>query len=212
MINIEDKYKIVYSDWDWVVHFEKTIANYCGANLALAVDSNTNAIKLLLEYLKVKNKNIFIPKNTYVSVPSQIIHSGNIPYFLDYEWEGEYQLYPYPIWDSATRFRKNMHTPRTYQILSFHLKKILNIGTGGMILTEDAEFIKWARPKIYDGRDFTKMYVNDDFQCVGYHMYMTPEQAKRGLEIFHSDRIKDYNEDCGSDKTYKDLTEPQSSL
>ena len=29
-------------------------------------------------------------------------------------------------------------------------------------------------------------------------MYMTPEQAKRGLEIFHSDRIKDINEDCGS--------------
>jgi protein involved in ribonucleotide reduction len=206
MINIEDKYKIVYSDWDWVVHFEKTIANYCGANLGLAVDSNTNAIKLLLEYLKVKNKNIFIPKNTYVSVPSQIIHSGNTPYFVDYEWEGEYQLHPYPIWDSATRFRKGMHTPGTYQILSFHLKKILNIGTGGMILTEDAQFIRWARPKIYDGRDFTKMYVDDDFQSIGYHMYMTPEQAKRGLEIFHSDRIKDYNEDCGSDKTYKDLT------
>jgi len=35
---------------------------------------------------------------------------------------------------------------------------------------------------------------------------MTPEQAKRGLEIFHSDRIKDVNEDCGSYKTYKDLT------
>lgn len=205
MIDIEKMYSIV-NDWDWVTHFEKTIAKYCGSHYALAVDSNTNAIKLLLEYLNIKDETIFIPKNTYVSVPAQIIHSGNIPYFVDFEWEGEYQLFPYPIWDSATRFRKDMHTLRTYQIISFHHKKILNIGTGGMILTEDREFLEWARPKIYDGRDFTKMYVDDDFQCIGYHMYMTPEQAKRGLEIFHSDRIKDYNDDCGSNKTYKDLS------
>ena len=204
-MDIEKMYPIV-NDWDWVTHFEKAIAKYCGSNYAIAVDSNTNAIKLLLEYLEIKNETIFVPKNTYVSVPSQIVHSGNTPHFIDLEWEGEYQLFPYPIWDSATRFRKNMHTLRTYQILSFHHKKILNIGTGGMILTEDREFLEWARPKIYDGRDFTKMYVDDDFQCIGYHMYMTPEQAKRGLEIFHSDRIKDVNEDCGSYKTYKDLT------
>jgi len=205
MVDIEKLYPIV-NDWDWVTHFENTIAKYCGSHCALAVDSNTNAIKLLLEYLQIKNETIFIPKNTYVSVPAQIIHSGNTPYFMNIEWEGEYQLHPYPIWDSATRFRKNMHTLQTYQILSFHLKKILNIGTGGMILTEDREFIKWARPKIYDGRDYTKMYVDDEFQCIGYHMYMTPEQAKRGLEIFHSDRIKEDNADCGSSKTYKDLT------
>jgi len=47
MVNIEDKYKIVHSDWDLVVHFEHTIAKYCGAKQGLAVDSNTNAIKYL---------------------------------------------------------------------------------------------------------------------------------------------------------------------
>ncbi len=205
MIDIEKMYPVI-NDWGWVTHFEKLLTEYCGCNYALAVDSNTNAIKLVIEYLKIKNEKIFIPKNTYVSVPSQIIHSGNIPHFIDLEWEGEYQLYPYPIWDSATRFRRNMYKRGTYQILSFHLKKILNIGTGGAILTDDKQFIEWARPMIYDGRDYNKMYVDDDFTCIGYHMYMTPEQAKRGLEIFHSDRIKDHNEDCGSDKTYKDLT------
>ena len=115
MVDIEKMYPIV-NDWGWVTHFENTIAKYCGSHCALAVDSNTNAIKLVLEYLNIKNKTIFVPKNTYVSVPSQIIHSGNTPHFVDFEWEGEYQLYPYPIWDSATRFRKNMHTLKTYQI------------------------------------------------------------------------------------------------
>ena len=198
-------YKII-DPWDWINHFECAISKYTGAPFAVACDSNSNAIKLVLEYLKVKNETIFIPKNTYVSVPAQIIHSGNTPYFIDLEWEGEYQLYPLPIWDSATRFRKDMYISNTYQILSFHLKKILNIGTGGMILTHDSDFVKWARPMIYDGRHRMSWYAADEFECIGYHMYMTPEQAERGLEIFNSDRIADINDDCGSSKTYKDLT------
>ena len=36
-------------------------------------------------------------------------------------------------------------------------------------------------------------------------MYMTPEDAMRGLQIFHSPRIQSWNEHCGSSKTYSDL-------
>ena len=96
--------------WDWVTSFENVVAKYAGSPFAVACDSNSNAIKLVLEYLNVKNEDIFVPKNTYVSVPNQIIHSGNTPYFIDLDWDGEYQLYPYRIWDSATRFRKGMFT------------------------------------------------------------------------------------------------------
>jgi len=34
-----------------------------------------------------------------------------------------------------------------------------------------------------------------------------PEQAKRGLEIFNSNKILDYNKSCGSSETYNDLRE-----
>ena len=46
---------------------------------------------------RVKDKEIEIPKNTYASVPMQIIHSGNIPKFVDMKWSGEYFLFPLPI-------------------------------------------------------------------------------------------------------------------
>ena len=69
------------NDWDIVLEFEQLIAEYCGSKYAVACDSNSNAIKLVLEYLNIKNKEIEIPKNTYASVPMQIIHSGNIPKF-----------------------------------------------------------------------------------------------------------------------------------
>lgn len=197
------KYSISDS-WDWVTHFENTLAEYCGSKYAVACDSNTNAIRLLLHYLGIQNQRIHIPARTYVSVPNQIILSGNIPVFVDIEWQGLYNIGNTSIVDAATAFYKGMYQEK-YTVLSFHLKKILNIGTGGMILTNDKEFEQWARPMIYDGRHKNQMYADDQFECVGWHMYMTPEQAKRGLEIFHSDKIKDWNPPCGSSYTYSDL-------
>ena len=32
-----------------------------------------------------------------------------------------------------------------FMVLSFHKKKILNIGKGGMILTNDEDFVKWIK-------------------------------------------------------------------
>ncbi len=203
-----EKYKITNS-WDWVTHFEKEVSNYVGYKHAIACDSNSNAIRLVLHYLDIKNRKISIPARTYVSVPNQIILSGNFPHFVDCEWDGIYTFNDIPIVDAATGFWKGMSDgfENHYMILSFHLKKIINIGTGGMILTNDDYFEKWSRPMIYDGRHKTVMYDDDSFECIGWHMYMTPEQAKKGLEIFNSDRIKEKNNSVGGSWKYKDLRE-----
>lgn len=196
------------NDWDIVLGFEKLVAKYCGSKYAVACDSNSNAIKLVLEYLNVKDKEIEIPKNTYASVPMQIIHSGNIPKFDDIHWEGKYKFGGVPIVDAACAFYEGMYydtLDETYMILSFHHRKILNIGKGGMVLTNDEEFVKRVRPMIYDGRHIDKMYNEDELECIGYHMYMTPEDAQRGIEIFKT--LGKHNENCGSWETYKDLTE-----
>ena len=42
--------------WDWVDVFENTISQYAGSKHAIACDSNSNAIKLLLHYLKIKKE------------------------------------------------------------------------------------------------------------------------------------------------------------
>lgn len=193
--------------WDWVTHFENEVANYCGSKYAVACDSNSNAIRLVLHYLEITNQDITIPANTYVSVPNQIILSGNRPKFEKIEWDGMYELGNTSVVDAATALYKGMYDKflDSYMILSFHFKKILNIGQGGMILTNDKEFVKWARPMIYDGRHKDKMYDDDEFECVGWHMYMAPEEAKKGLEIFNSDRIQEYNESVGGSWKYNDL-------
>ena len=200
---------IIKDNWDWVTHFENEIADYCGSKYGIACDSNSNAIRLVLHYLGIVGQEIGIPARTYVSVPNQIILSGNKPVFQDTQWDGMYQLGYTGIYDAATAFYEGMYydtMDESYMILSFHIKKILNIGQGGMILTNDEKFNEWARPMIYDGRHKDRLYKDDEFDCIGWHMYMSPEQAQRGLEIFHSSKIHSNNPNCGGSWLYNDLS------
>jgi dTDP-4-amino-4,6-dideoxygalactose transaminase len=193
--------------WDWVTRFEDEVANYTGYRYGIACDSNSNAIRLCLHYLNITDTDIEIPANTYVSVPNQIILSGNRPQFRDIKWKGLYPIGDTGIIDAATAFYESMGRgyEDKFMILSFHLKKILNIGQGGMILTNRDDFNEWARPMIYDGRHKDRLYKEDEFECVGWHMYMSPESAKKGLEIFNSEKIQPFNEPCGSSEVYGDL-------
>lgn len=199
----------VRDSWDWVTHFETEVSNYTGHKHGIACDSNSNAIRLILYYLGIEREKITIPKNTYVSVPNQIILSGNTPVFEDITWEGLYVLGGVPIVDAATGFWENMGSEyrEYFMILSFHLKKIIKIGKGGMILTNDDKFEKWSRPMIYDGRHKEVLYSEDEFECIGWHMYMTPEEAKKGLMLFNE--FKNENNPttvCGGSNTYKDIS------
>ena len=202
-----DTQNSIKDSWDWVTLFENKLAEYCGSKYAIACDSNSNAIRLCLHYLGITDCDIEIPAHTYVSVPNQIILSGNRPKFVDTTWVGMYPIGDTNIVDSATALYQNMYNEylNSYMILSFHYKKILNIGQGGMILTNDEKFNEWARPMIYDGRHKDRLYKEDEFECIGWHMYMSPESAKRGLEIFNSNRIQKHNRPVGSSYVYGDL-------
>ena len=108
-----------------VKDFEDSIAKYTGAKYAVAVDSCTNAIFLCCKYLNVKH--VTIPARTYLSIPMSIIHSGGEVIFDKDKninnWEGIYQLKPYPIWDSA----KGLHLiciSRTVYVLIFSCKEV----------------------------------------------------------------------------------------
>ena len=100
--------------------------------------------------------------------------------FEDYEWRGVYQLKPMPVFDSALRFRKGMYLGGL-QCLSFQARKLLNIGEGGMILTDDKDAVEWLKKARYWGRGGS--FRVEDIEMMGWQMYMTPEKAGRGLHL-----------------------------
>jgi dTDP-4-amino-4,6-dideoxygalactose transaminase len=187
---------------DAVEIFERKVAEFAGAKYAVSVDCCTNGLFLCLKYLQATGC-VEIPRHTYQSVPMTIQHAGCTPTFRDEAWSGMYQLWPYPIWDAATRWRQGMYQGG-FHVCSFQIKKRVPIGRGGMILTDDAAACEWLRRARYDGRDMSVSQWDDDTDICGWHMYMTPEDAARGIILM--DQISHDTPDSGSWENYADLS------
>ena len=196
--------------WGVVDIFEKKLALYAGSKYAVSVDSCTDALFLCLKYLKATGP-IIIPEKTWISVPCTIEQAGCDVKFEDIEWSGVYQLKPYPIYDGAVRMKKNMYKKNTFHCLSFHIRKHIPIGKGGMILTDDKQAYDWFRTVRYIGRTIASdginylLYKDDPIKSKGWNMYMTPQQAAHGLTL-----LQNYDEnslDQIEPNGYRDLTE-----
>lgn len=171
-------------------HFEARLAEYTGAPYVVLTDCCTNAIFVTLKYLQASGAitdsvPLSIPARTYVSVP-MAIHNAGLKFTLDDRvWSGEYEIGETQVFDSAARFSSKMFQEDAFaQCLSFQIKKRLPIGRGGAILTANKTFADWARLAVYDGRDLNTPYDSPDHVTqIGWHAYMTPEDAARGLLI-----------------------------
>lgn len=190
--------------------FEQKIATFSGSKYAVSVDCCSNGLFLCMKYLQsISNesdkKEITIPSRTYVSVPMQISHVGWTPKYEDINWAGIYQLKGTNIWDGAGRYTKGMYIGNgALQVLSFQIKKKIPIGKGGVILTDDINAYNWLKLASYDGRDLKLPYTDDNHvKQIGWHMYMTPEDAARGIILM--DKTPETNEDFQNDGMYPDL-------
>jgi dTDP-4-amino-4,6-dideoxygalactose transaminase len=195
---------------DVITIFEEKVAKFAGSKYAVTVDCCSHGLFLSLKYLQAinelsKDEVIVIPKMTYISAPMQIIQAGNKVEFEDIEWSGVYELKSTRIWDGAVRWTKDMYVGNdALQVVSFQLKKRIPIGKGGIILTDSLEAYEWLKLASYDGRDLNSPYTSENHvKMLGYHMYMTPEDAARGIILM--DQTPEENEDTGNHTTYIDV-------
>jgi len=186
--------------WNVVRDFENVVAEYAGAPYAVAVDSCTWALFLCCRYLHVGV--VTLPKKTYCSVPGAVIHAGGSVQFCNGDWSGWYSLTPYHIADSACCFHKGMYRSGWFFCLSFQARKHIPIGRGGMILTDNKEAAEWFRLARFNGRREEPMSQDSKPAFVGWHCFMEPERAARGLQLMMN--VKDDNPDLVFD--YPDLS------
>jgi dTDP-4-amino-4,6-dideoxygalactose transaminase len=71
-----------------------------------------------------------------------------------------------------------------FQCLSFHIKKSLPVGRGGMILTDDKDAYEWFKLARFDGREPVPLREQKDFTVLGWNMYMSPPDAARAVQLF----------------------------
>ena len=162
-----------------ITKFEKEIAEFYGAPHAVAVDCCTHAIELCLRQQEVKHYTV--PKNTYISVPF-LANKLHIDFeFRDEDWQDFYYLGGTNIIDAAVLWKKDSYIPNTFMCVSFQFRKHLSLGRGGVILTDNAEAALVLKRMSYDGRLPDIPWRNQNIDLMGYHYYMTPETAQRGL-------------------------------
>lgn len=173
------------SAFEIVRQFEREVASFAGSKYAVAVNTGTSALFLSLKYaltrLIHKGGPVTLPARTFVSVPMAVMQAGAEVKFVDYSWHGVYPLAPFDIWDGALRFRKGMYQGGLH-CLSFHARKILNIGEGGMVLTDSKDAYEWISAASYCGRK-APLYRVEDVEMVGWNLYMQPDKAARGLHL-----------------------------
>lgn len=184
-----------------VSQFEKEIAEFAGSKYAVAVDSCTNALYLSMRY--TGSRIYEVPKHTYISVPIAVLNTLSCVEFRDEKWSGVYRLNYSDIYDGAVRWTEGMYKGG-FHCLSFQAKKRVPIGKGGMILTDDIKAAEYFKQMRFEGRHEDRDQWHDEPEVYGWNMYMTPEDAARGLMIFHE--TPKVNPDSQNWEYYPDLS------
>ena len=191
--------------WQIVDQFEKKIAEFFGAPYAVAVDCCTHALELSFRLRNQPADVVTVPVHTYMSVP-MMLEKLNQPWqFTNQLWEKLYQFDSHKIVDAATLWEKESYMANTLMCISFQFKKHIPIGRGGIVLTDNYECYNRLQKMCRDGRDRTLLQTEDDITEIGYHYYMTPEDAARGILLF--DQLYTRPGQLWSWKNYKQLTD-----
>ena len=171
--------------FDNVRKFENLISNFFGSKYGIATDSCTHAIELSLRYLNINNE-IRFPKNTYIGIPLLGYKLKLNWQWNEEKWKNFYYIENTNIIDAAVLWEKNSYIDNTFMCISFQFQKHINIGRGGMILTNSKTAYDKLTKMSYDGRDRDHPWRNQNISVVGYHYYMTPENALAGINIFNN--------------------------
>jgi dTDP-4-amino-4,6-dideoxygalactose transaminase len=187
--------------------FEAALCEFTGAPYAVTVDSCTNALFLALRWEFNQRTStapclVVIPSHTYVGVAQAVRNAGFRPAFEDVKWSGSYGL-GLNIVDSAKQFFRGMYSAGTLTCVSFQAGKLLPVGRGGAILHDNEEADDWFRKARLDGRTAGVDYKDNTYQSEGWHCYMTPPDAARGLWLLTYAE----DDDKGDWTEYPDLSE-----
>jgi len=173
-------------DFNTITEFEKEVAKFFGAPYAVAVDCCTHGIELCLRLTNTSKINV--PKRTYLSVPFLANKLGIELEWRDEDWVDYYTLNydDKRIIDAAVLWKRDSYIPNTMMSVSFQFQKHLSLGRGGMILCDNEADAKMLKKMSYDGRLPNIPWREQNIETMGYHYYMSPETAQKGL-----DKLKD---------------------
>lgn len=169
--------------FDIIKTFENKIAQFFGSPFAVAIDCCTHGVELSLRLTNTTK--IYCPKRTYISIPNLSTKMGIDLEWKDEEWSEYYYLTDRVI-DAAVLWKPDSYIKGTLMSVSFQFRKHLSLGRGGVILVDNEEDYIKLKKMSYDGRHPDIPWREQNIDSMGYHYYMTPETAQKGLDKLES--------------------------
>jgi dTDP-4-amino-4,6-dideoxygalactose transaminase len=94
------------------VAFEQRFAELCAARHAVAVNSGTSALEIILRVLGIDGKDVLVPTNTFFATAAAVVHAGGRPVFVDTDPES-FGISPEEV--------ERRITPNTVGVVAVHI-------------------------------------------------------------------------------------------
>jgi dTDP-4-amino-4,6-dideoxygalactose transaminase len=155
-----------------VAEFEKAFADFTGAKYAIATNSGTSSLEIIMRAIGVAGKTVIVPSNTMMASPASIVHAGGRIIFADCEREN-LQLDPKDLKRKLRADTKAVMLVHIGGIISPAFNEIKEIcDKNGLILIEDAAH---AHGATIDGRQAGTLGLAGSFSFYPTKVLVTAE-------------------------------------
>jgi perosamine synthetase len=118
--------------------FEQKFARFCGVKYAIAVNSGTSSIEIILRALNVRGKDVIVPTNTFFATAAAVVHAGGNPVFVDMDPES-FSIHPRDVEKGLTLNTAGIIMVHIGGIVSAQTPALLDLAARkGIWLVEDA--------------------------------------------------------------------------
>jgi perosamine synthetase len=107
------------------IEFEQKFAALCGVRHAIAVNSGTSSLEIILRALGVEGKDVLVPTNTFFATAAAVVHAGGTPVLVDMD-------------------------PETFGITPEEIEKRLTAKTAGMVVVHIGGLVSGRMPQLVD--------------------------------------------------------------
>lgn len=97
--------------------FEQKFAAFCGMQHAVAVNSGTSSLEIILRALGAEGKDVLVPTNTFFATAAAVVHAGAHPVLIDMDPES-FGIRPEEV--------EKKLTPRTAAIIVVHIGGLIS--------------------------------------------------------------------------------------
>ncbi len=97
--------------------FERKFASFCGLEYAVAVNSGTSSLEIILRSLGVGGKDVLVPTNTFFATAAAVVHAGATPILVDMDPES-FAVRPEDV--------EKQLTPNTAAVIVVHLGGLIS--------------------------------------------------------------------------------------